>query len=321
MARFRHILCLVDPTSTNTSALARAVSIAQAHGGRLTVADTVPRAVAEVQSAPDGLTVAQWRMQLLEERERLLAAVTEPYRDRAPMAKRLLIGTPFLEVIRAVLADGYDLVIKAAENPPLLKRLFGSNDMHLLRKCPCPVWLARATDPDRYRHVLAAIDLSIDLADPVIEQLNARILDSAATVAISEHAKLHVVHAWEAPGELTLKAWSDRPDAATRYVDAENRRHQTAMETVRAAFRQRLGEAAYDRLAPTFHLERGPATVVIPAAGERLGIDLMVMGTVARVGIAGLLIGNTAETILDQLDCAVLAIKPPGFESPVRPAA
>jgi nucleotide-binding universal stress UspA family protein len=41
------------------------------------------------------------------------------------------------------------------------------------------------------------------------------------------------------------------------------------------------------------------------------------MGTVARIGIPGLLIGNTAETILDQLDCSVLAVKPPGFVSPV----
>jgi len=27
--------------------------------------------------------------------------------------------------------------------------------------------------------------------------------------------------------------------------------------------------------------------------------------------------GNTAETILNKLDCSVLAVKPPGFETPV----
>ena len=41
------------------------------------------------------------------------------------------------------------------------------------------------------------------------------------------------------------------------------------------------------------------------------------MGTLARTGVAGLFIGNTAETILEQLTCSVLAIKPPGFVSPV----
>ena len=41
------------------------------------------------------------------------------------------------------------------------------------------------------------------------------------------------------------------------------------------------------------------------------------MGTVARTGIPGLIMGNTAEAILEQLDCSVLAIKPPGFVTPV----
>ena len=52
------------------------------------------------------------------------------------------------------------------------------------------------------------------------------------------------------------------------------------------------------------------------AAG--LGADLVVMGAVARTGISGLIIGNTAEAILDQLTCSVLAIKPAGFKTPVK---
>jgi nucleotide-binding universal stress UspA family protein len=42
------------------------------------------------------------------------------------------------------------------------------------------------------------------------------------------------------------------------------------------------------------------------------------MGTVARTGIEGLLIGNIAETILRRVDSSVLAVKPHGFETPVR---
>jgi len=49
-----------------------------------------------------------------------------------------------------------------------------------------------------------------------------------------------------------------------------------------------------------------------------LQADLVVMGTVARTGIAGWLIGNTAEAILEQLQCSVLAVKPHGFVSPVK---
>jgi nucleotide-binding universal stress UspA family protein len=41
------------------------------------------------------------------------------------------------------------------------------------------------------------------------------------------------------------------------------------------------------------------------------------MGTVARIGIPGFIMGNTAETILNHIDCSVLAVKPPGFATPV----
>jgi nucleotide-binding universal stress UspA family protein len=41
------------------------------------------------------------------------------------------------------------------------------------------------------------------------------------------------------------------------------------------------------------------------------------MGTVARTGISGFFMGNTAETILNQLNCSVLAVKPHGFVTPV----
>jgi nucleotide-binding universal stress UspA family protein len=42
------------------------------------------------------------------------------------------------------------------------------------------------------------------------------------------------------------------------------------------------------------------------------------MGTVARTGIKGLLIGNTAERVLQRLRVSVLATKPAGFTSPVE---
>jgi len=41
------------------------------------------------------------------------------------------------------------------------------------------------------------------------------------------------------------------------------------------------------------------------------------MGTVARTGMPGLLIGNTAEGVLNEIDYSVLAVKPPGFVTPV----
>jgi universal stress protein E len=57
---------------------------------------------------------------------------------------------------------------------------------------------------------------------------------------------------------------------------------------------------------------------MIAALAAEVQADLVVMGTIPRTGVSGLITGNTAETILSQLSCSVLAIKPPGFTTPVK---
>mgnify|MGYP000314302148 FL=1 len=83
----------------------------------------------------------------------------------------------------------------------------------------------------------------------------------------------------------------------------------------------RLGPEAARYLKPNAHLVNGWARKEIPALIRELKADLVVMGTVARTGISGLLMGNTAEMILTQIDCSVLAAKPRGFVSPVTLAS
>jgi len=41
------------------------------------------------------------------------------------------------------------------------------------------------------------------------------------------------------------------------------------------------------------------------------------MGTIGRSGLAGLLIGSTAEKLIDRVNCSILAIKPANFQSPI----
>lgn len=42
------------------------------------------------------------------------------------------------------------------------------------------------------------------------------------------------------------------------------------------------------------------------------------MGTMNRTGVAGALVGNTAEKTLRQVACSALAVKPDGFVTSVR---
>ncbi len=66
------------------------------------------------------------------------------------------------------------------------------------------------------------------------------------------------------------------------------------------------------------HIERGEAWQVISAIESAHDIDLIVMGTIERTNIPGFFIGTTAETVLRQVNCSVLTVKPDQFVSPIK---
>jgi nucleotide-binding universal stress UspA family protein len=78
-----------------------------------------------------------------------------------------------------------------------------------------------------------------------------------------------------------------------------------------------MGDEAMGRLKLVRHLPKGWARDELPLLARRVAADIVVLGTLARTGVPGLLMGNTAEAILHQIDCSVLALKPDGFQTPV----
>jgi nucleotide-binding universal stress UspA family protein len=81
--------------------------------------------------------------------------------------------------------------------------------------------------------------------------------------------------------------------------------------------------ANYEKLGVNMrsYLIEGRAGMAIPEQAKRHDVGLIVMGTLARTGLPGFIIGNTAENLLNQVDCSVLTVKPQGFETPVRLAS
>jgi universal stress protein E len=308
MKGFENILYVAEESVNQTSAVARAVSLAETHHAELTIIDVIPS------------TLSEYQTEVMASRMTTLEALAAPFQHRLHIHLKVAMGTVFLEVIRAVLRDSYDLVMKIAEDPDSLKRLFGSIDMHLLRKCPCPVWLTKPGEKDKYKRILAAVDFD-PLKSMTTEQqdLNQRILELSSSLALADSASLHLIHAWQVFAEGTMRARGDGTDNDIgSYIEKEYMGHQKGLAGFGETLKQSIGDDAYDRLNPRFHLPRGLAQNVIPQAASELHADLVVMGTVARTGISGFFIGNTAEAILDQLTCSVLAVKPPGFVSPVK---
>ena len=231
--------------------------------------------------------------------------------SRVPVGGKMLHGTPFLEIIREVLRNDHDPVMTTAEGRGGLKeKLFGSTTLRLLRKCPCPVWVVMPAQPEWYTRIMAAVDPA-----PLDEEqytVNIKIMDLATSLARRQQCELVVVHTWTFPAEHSLRSGYVRPSSELdRWVgEARDLHRRRLIELLRPYPLQDLNSRVY--------MLKGEPGHLIPELAAKMEIGLIVMGTVSRTGVAGLLIGNTAEKILRQVDCSVLTVKPDGFVTPVR---
>lgn len=323
MKRFKNILCVVISEQDYKPALQRAVALAETNRAHLTVVDVIEQASLASNLPYEGLSREDFQAALLHFHHKKLTTLLTPYREKIEIQQRVLEGTPFLAIIREVLRHHYDLVIKVTETQDWLTRLFGSDDMHLLRKCPSPVWLVKPNSPPGYQHILAAVDVAGDDASTVEAEpqhgLSKQILEMASALALSNSAKLSIVHVWEAFGEGVMRGGliSTPQEKVNAYIEQVRRQHQSRVEQLIAEMAASVGADAMERLKPQLNLLKGGARKEIPLLAKQINADLLIMGTVARTGIPGFIMGNTAESILNQIDCSVIAIKPSGFVSPV----
>jgi len=322
MQRFKQLLCVVDPQQPSDMVLERAVSLARNNQAALTVVSVAPHVTAGL-GMPDGGLISPdiQKVVTADLRQRLEQAVAR-FRSQITIEHKVLEGIPFLEIIREVLRNDHDLVIKAPEDPDWINRLFGSDDMHLLRKCPCPVWLIKHAASKTYRRILVAVDVDEDHPSDelaVRHQLNVKLLQLAVSLALSEFAELHVAHAWDAIGEGAMRsAFLGRPEVeVSAYIEQVRQQHDNGLEKLLDEVIVTQGNDALQFLRPMKHVVKGLPRTEIPRLAKGLDVDLVVMGTVARTGIPGLFIGNTAEEILQQIECSVLAVKPQSFVTPV----
>jgi universal stress protein E len=309
MKRFKNILFVADRERGLDAALERAARLSQSNAARLTVMDVMPDA--GLDSYLRRTYEINLNAQLKEQRLGFLDALTRPYTDAGvPIYTTVATGTLFLEVIRAVQRNGHDLVMKVAQHKAgLAPTLLGSGDMHLLRKCPCPVWIDRPDGARHYRRLLAAVNPFDDGSG----DLPRLILDLATSLAAREDAALQIIHTWELPGESMLASGRGRVprDELYRMLDDTEARHRQELDALLLSYGLNSG-------AENVHLVKGHAARTISAYTREHDIDLVVMGTLGRAGIPGLLIGNTAEDVLRDTQTSVLAAKPGGFITPVR---
>lgn len=302
MKECQSILFVSHGTHDETEALHSAIELAKNYKAKLDVLIIYPR----FPSSHDDYKKS-YELFLVDNINKAIAAA------KTKMTIKVDIDagdTPDILIIQRVIRHSYNVLIKAVE--PNDSKGFKALDMALLRKCPCPVFLHRPFKHTKKLHIAVAIDVKDD--EPAGHDFALELLN--LSYSLTQHCKgsLSIISCWDFVLEHYLRnsiLVDITPADLDKMVMDESNLSYNTLESL-------INESDINKEKPNiFHL-KGKPTEIIPSLITDKKIDILVMGTVARTGISGFIIGNTAEDILQNLDCSLWALKPSGFVSPVK---
>ena len=306
ISKLRKILFFADGARGELAALRRCYGLAGHHGAELVVmgvVDAVSTNDPRIQNSINRIQKSMVRERGLE-LDRLIAEIRPGEGRKVTVSKVVAAGKDYVEVIRKVRDGGFDLLVKSVHPHNRVSAvIFGNTDIRLMHYCPCPVMILKPLRRRHWKSVLVAIDPDAGSKEEVA--LNSTLLEMAASIADVEQADLHLLHVLE------------HPLRDSRHVKKDD--YKLLEASLQEDAERKLGKLLeeYGHLPVKEHMEKGRPHTGIARFVQKQAIDLLVMGSVARSGIPGLVVGNTAEKILDNVDCSVLVMKPRGWKTPI----
>lgn len=316
MKQIKKILLCTHPDIFNPDIVDHACEIAKNSQAQLKVFHVIGGYPKDLEQWWNVRDPKQLRDNIQNERQAFVTGVVERIKSNGveKVSSEIRWGKEFVETTREVMRNGHDLVmVTARDMKTISKKLFECPSRELFLVCPCSLWIAKYKKIEvRRDRVLAALRCDgsghVDLTN---DPLSAKILQNAALIAALEGSELHVVHALPEYGTSSMKEGDARHTDLAGVIDEMRATLQESCQALITDFEVTLRK---DQV----HLLVGSPREAIPDFANELGTDLIVLGTTSRSGFSGLLHGNTAESVLQEVNSAILAIKPDDFKSPVQ---
>ncbi len=308
MKSLENVWVYIEGNAPASDALAAAVEATQRGDGTLTLVGAIGRSEDPVFRTYFGQKVQRM---VREDRESRLRGLVDLARRSLPSGRVcsvMLEGeVPWHSVVLHAMTHAPDLLVIPArgEDP------FGPDSVtqHLFRKCPVPVWSVYPGKVAFPRRVLVAIDPG--LSGSVERDLAHRLFDLATRIAGSLPIELHAAHALSVPSEALIRS-TFGPKRTQAFRDQQRKLAKQELAEL-------IAEANLEPSLAGIHLPVGPPASAIPALAEELDADLVVLGSSGHKAMAGILIGSTAEAIVNRMARSVAMVKPKGYVSPARP--
>jgi universal stress protein E len=214
-------------------------------------------------------------------------------------------GKLYETIIESVVEFQADYLFKPLRHHGTLRRMiYTSTDWNLVRFCPCPILLVSGTPEVHGKPVLATVDL--ENQDERHQALNKVVLERTHALSDLIDGDVHLVNAYNL---MTVTGNGASMDTL-KYDVIRGRRDEYL--TMAKSMAEDINVAKEN-----VHLEEGAPEMVVNHVAEKLNAGIIVLGTMARTGVSGLFIGNTAESVLESSNCDVFIVKQDNFVSPL----
>lgn len=200
---------------------------------------------------------------------------------------------PHAWVIEHCKTRHYDLLVKTGHRSETA--FYTPTDWQLFRKAPVPIYSVTQNHFKARKVVLAALDLMT--LDEQKQRLNERLLEAAFQLSVQTASELHCCFAIKLP---TLVRDLD-------LIDVPAHEHKIEKEA-RLKSQEWLDD--YDINDADIHIEQGTPWRVVSSIAHRVKAHCVVIGSMGRTGVAGKLIGNTAEKVIQHAKTDLLVINP-----------
>jgi universal stress protein E len=305
MSPFSSILVVLDPTASEQPALGKALQLAMLRRANVELLLCDMRAGYEKrlsQSAPSALDAINLDLR------RWVESLATPLRDAGIDVTVAIIRGDSLHttILKWLKNSPADLVVKDTHHHSLIRRTLLSNtDWHLIRECPQPLLLTKAT---RWRQPLC-IGAAIDPTHPQDSSasLDRAVMAATTNLALTVESRIQVFSAYYPAMLAAAVAGATVPMPVTNEaMEAERGLHLNAVAALLQGF---------DVPEECRHVSLGVPGEFLPRMAEQLQVDIMVMGALSRSRLKQRVIGSTAERLLQHLPCDILTVKPLDWSS------
>ena len=312
MKRLERILAVFDPTAEAQPALAKAARLAAAAKASLElfVSDYEPALANPRFFTSDRLRVL--RDEFLARHDSVLERHAIGLRSEGltVTTEARWAAHPHQAIGARVRESAPDLVVKDTHYHGLIRRAVLTNtDWNLIRSCPVPLLLVKPGEWRTPARIMTGVDPGHE-GDPDAA-LDHELLLAGKVIAQQLAGELHVVHAFF-PTDLIATASSMAAGVAI-----DGGMVTELLEQERGRVREALAALLREHAIPPAHFQfrQGSAVEVLCDFAVELPADIVVLGAIARGRLREMLLGSTAERVLDRMPCDILVVKAPGAES------